>query len=132
IARHTRKYYDTLKAALKAKVIINTYPEINDNVFGNFAAKTNASFTYQLRKANLLLMELCQEVKDLFICDIAALQADHGHNFVFDPKMYVSADMVYSIDFLPVLAQNVTDIIQSINGSFKKCLILDLDNTTWG
>ncbi len=48
------------------------------------------------------------------------------------PKMYISADMVFSIDILPDLAEQLHKVIQAIAGSFKKCLILDLDNTTWG
>ncbi len=134
----TRRYYDTITSRLaggansKAKVIINTYPELNDGVFGNFAAKTASSFVYQLRKTNMHLMELSQECKDLFVCDLASLQSDLGRSFVFDPKMYVNADMVYSLSFLPYIAKHVTDIILSITGSFKKCLIMDLDNTTWG
>ena len=46
--------------------------------------------------------------------------------------MYYSADMVLSIDALPVLAKNISDTIASIKGKFKKCLIIDLDNTMWG
>jgi FkbH-like protein len=39
---------------------------------------------------------------------------------------------VSSIDFLPLLGKNTVDIIQAVLGKFKKCLILDLDNTLWG
>ncbi len=132
IVAATKHFYDTIAARLRSKVIINTFPEINDGVFGNYAAKTNLSFLYQLRKTNVQLMELSQNVKDLFVADLASLQSDLGAKFVFDPKMYVNADMVYSIDFLPYVAKHVTDIILSVTGIFKKCLILDLDNTTWG
>ena len=132
VLQTTQKYYDTLASRLRAKVIINTYPEINDSVFGNFAAKVHSSFIYQLRKANVLLMELAQKSTDMFVCDLASLQSEYGYRFVYDSKMYVNADMVYSIEFLPYMAKNITDIILSITGSFKKCLILDLDNTTWG
>jgi FkbH-like protein len=40
--------------------------------------------------------------------------------------------MVLSIDSLPIIAKRTLDIILAINGSFKKCIILDLDNTVWG
>lgn len=131
-AQATKKYYDTVSARLKAKVIINTYPEINDSIFGNFAAKTTSSFVYQLRKTNVALMELSQQIPDLFVCDIASLQADLGHKVVFDHSLYINADMVYSLEFLPWIGKHISDIILSITGTFKKCLILDLDNTTWG
>lgn len=132
VVQTARNRYDFLTARLKAKVIINTYPEIHDRVFGNFGTKICSSFIYQLRLANLQLMELSQQMSNLFICDIAALQSQLGYGFVFDPKMYVNADMVYSIDFLPFLASNLADIVLSITGTFKKCVIVDLDNTMWG
>jgi len=127
-----KKYIGAIAKQLRSRVIINTFPEINDRVFGNYGAKLNISFVYNIRKINVLLMELGQATPDLFICDLASLHADLGNNFTFDPKMYINADMVYSIDYLPYIAKNITDIIQSITGSFKKCLILDLDNTLWG
>ena len=95
---------------MRAKIIINTYPEINDSVYGNFVAKVTASFLYQQRKLNLELMNLCQQYKDAFICDIAALQSDLGYRFVFCPKMYVNADLACSLDFFPYIAKHITDI----------------------
>ena len=132
VLQTTQKYYETIASRLRAKVIINTFPEINDSVFGNYAAKVSSSFIYQIRKANVSLMELSQHTTGLYICDLAGLQSELGHAFVFDPKMYVNADMVYSIAFLPFIAKHITDIILSISGVFNKCLILDLDNTMWG
>lgn len=132
IQQTTRKYYETITSRMKAKVIVNTFLETTDGVFGNYAAKTDASFLYQVRKSNLFLMDLAQQLKDLFVCDLNAIQSEIGHVNAFDSKMYVSADMVYSLDFLPYIGQHVTQIIQAVTGTFKKCLILDLDNTTWG
>jgi FkbH-like protein len=40
--------------------------------------------------------------------------------------------MVLSIEALPYVASRVMDIVCAIKGQFKKCLILDLDNTVWG
>jgi len=40
--------------------------------------------------------------------------------------------MVLSIEVLPKVAAKTLDLIKTINGKFKKCVILDLDNTTWG
>jgi FkbH-like protein len=124
--------YQTITAKLKTKVIYCNFPEYSELVYGNFANKIEQSFTWQLRKINTGLMELGRELKNLFICDLMQLQAQYGSAFAFDPKLYVTADMVFSLDFLPVVAKNFTDIIAAISGQFKKCLILDLDNTMWG
>ena len=36
------------------------------------------------------------------------------------------------MDTLPYVASRVMDIVCAVRGQFKKCLILDLDNTVWG
>ena len=122
----------TVTTNSKSNIIINTFIEINDDVFGNYAAREKKSFIYQLRKLNMQLMELSQSHQNLYISDLLSLQSQVGYGFVFDPKMYINADMVYSLDFLPYIAKTVTDIVLSVNGIFKKCIILDLDNTLWG
>jgi FkbH-like protein len=126
------KLYQTIGAQLKCKVIFFNFHEINDAVFGNYGDKINISFVYQLRKINFELMNLAQKHKNLFILDINILQGQYGHDFITDNKIYINTDLLLSIDFLPIVAKNTIDIIQSINGKFNKCLILDLDNTIWG
>jgi len=124
--------YSTLSASLKSKIIFFNFPEVNDGVFGNFANKTSYSFVYQLRKINYELMNLSQKLKNFFINDINLLQGEYGNDYLTDPQNYINSDTLFTIDFVPIIAKNTVDIIQSITGSFKKCLILDLDNTTWG
>lgn len=114
------------------KLVVYNYPEIDDTVFGSYANKLESSFTYQLRKLNFEMMNLAQELPNLFICDIAGIQNKFGRDFLFDSNIYVSTEMVLSIDALPYVAARTMDIIASMEGKFKKCLILDLDNTVWG
>ena len=84
------------------------------------------------RKLNYLLAELALEKSNLFIADLCAIQNKFGRDFMFSPNVYINTEMVLSLDILPVVAENMVGIISSIEGKFKKCLILDLDNTTWG
>lgn len=114
------------------KIIVFNYPEIDDTVFGSYANKVVSSFTYQVRKLNYGLMQLSQKHGNLFICDIAGLQNKYGRNWMFTPNVYISTEMVLSIDSLPYVASRVIDIIAACKGQIKKCLILDLDNTIWG
>lgn len=117
---------------LNANIIFINYPEINDSVFGNYTNKTTASFLYQLRVMNMNLMEMAINVKNVNICDLSAIQNFIGRSTLSSDKMYITADSVLSLDALPVIAKNINDIIQAYQGKFKKCLILDLDNTLWG
>jgi len=114
------------------KIIYFNYPEIGDAVFGNYASKVTSSFVYQVRKLNYKLMNLSQQYPNLFICDIADIQNTLGRNMMFPPNIYTSTEMVLSVGVLPYVASRVMDIICAIKGQFKKCLILDLDNTVWG
>lgn len=122
----------TNPALASKKIIYFNYPEIEDTVFGSYANKVESSFTYQVRKLNYELMRLSQQFPNLFICDIAGLQNKLGRDHMFAANVYTSTEMVLSIDALPYVASRVMDIVCAIKGQFKKCLILDLDNTVWG
>ena len=119
-------------ALASKKIIYFNYPEIEDTVFGSYANKVESSFTYQVRKLNYELMGLSQQFPNLFICDIAGLQNKIGRDQMFAANVYTSTEMVLSIDALPYVASRVMDIVCAVKGQFKKCLILDLDNTVWG
>lgn len=118
--------------SVSGRIIYYNYPEIDDTVFGSYANKVSASFIYQLRKLNYELMNFAQENPNLFICDIAGLQNKFGRDNMFDSSIYVSTEMVLSIDVLPYVASHTMDIVCAAEGKIKKCLILDLDNTVWG
>ena len=119
-------------ALANKKIIIFNYPEIEDTVFGSYANKVASSLSYQVRKLNYELMNLSQQYPNLFICDVAGLQNKLGRDVMFSTNVYVSTEMVLSVDVLPYVASRVMDIVCAIKGQFKKCLILDLDNTVWG
>ena len=114
------------------KIILTNFMELNDSVFGQYANKTNISLLYQIRHLNCELMALAVNTKNLFICDIAALTAAFGLAATVDNRNYVYAAMAFGLDFLPNMAKSLVDIVQAASGAFKKCLILDLDNTLWG
>jgi len=124
--------YSNLTNNLDWKVIYYNYTEIDDSVFGNYANKTESSFLFQLRKLNYELMSLASKSPNLYLCDISSIQNQVGKLNFFQPSIYISTEMVLSIDVLPRVASKTFDLINTLNGKFKKCVILDLDNTTWG
>ncbi len=124
--------YSSISEKSTAKVIFYNYTEIDDAVFGNFANKTESSFLFQLRKLNFSLMEYASSKPDFYLCDISSIQNIVGKLNFFQPSIYISTDMVLSIDVIPSIALKTVNLINSLQGKFKKCLIIDLDNTTWG
>ena len=124
--------YSNITDKLSSKIIYYNYTEIDDAVFGNYANKTESSFLFQIRKLNYELMLSAKEKSNLFLCDISSLQNQIGKSNIFQPSLYISTEMVLSIDALPRIATKTVDLVRAINGKIKKCVILDLDNTTWG
>lgn len=116
----------------RSRIIYFNYPEIDDNVFGSYSNKVDSSFIYQVRKINYELMNISIKSSNLFICDISSIQNKIGKDTLFHPAIYIGSEMVFSIESLPIIASRTLDVISAIQGKFKKCLILDLDNTMWG
>jgi FkbH-like protein len=117
---------------LNSKVIILNYPEIDDSIFGSYHSKLQHSFLYQIRMLNYELMKLSQLYSNLYICDISSIQNIIGSEKMFDSSVYVTTEMVFSIESIPIISSRILDIISVMKGKFKKCIILDLDNTLWG
>lgn len=131
-AKHIETVINTINKNISCNIIYLNFPEINDAVFGNFSNKTNFSFPFQLRLLNTELMKMAAGKKNLNICDLSSIQNTYGSNSTVSEKMYITSDCVLSFDVLPAVAKNITDIVLAYSGKFKKCLILDLDNTLWG
>ena len=121
-----------IQQQLKSKIIYYNYNEIDDGVFGNYANKTNVSFLFQLRKLNFELMQFAATHSNFFLSDISSLQNLYGKKTLFQSAVYVNTEMVFSIDILPAVAAQTLSLIKALYGKFKKCLVLDLDNTIWG
>ncbi len=124
--------YSNITSTLKAKIIYYNYNEIDDTVFGNYSGKVELSFLFQLRKLNYELMQFATQNNAFYLCDLSSIQNRIGRNQLFQPSVYINTDMVLSIDALPEVSSLTLDLVGAMYGKMRKCLILDLDNTTWG
>ena len=127
-----RQVWSRIGSRIPATVLQCNFPLVDDGVFGQFGNKTEQSFLFQQRKLNYLLMQGCQEAKNTFLIDLDALQTALGRSTFADPKLYYVAKMPISLAALPAAAKLVVDVVRSLQGAVKKCLVLDLDNTLWG
>ena len=124
--------WQRINANIGTRILQFNFPTWDDRVFGDFGSKTPDSFSFQLRKLNYLLTESCAEYKNVFLVDIDGLQSRLGEAAVRDAKMYCIAKMPFRTDILSHIAKQITDTVLAASGSFKKCIVLDLDNTLWG
>lgn len=131
--KYIEELYSTIQNRTKSRVIYCNFPVINNQIFGNFSNKVESSFVFQQNKLNYLLSaDIATKKDNFFIADLLSIQNKWGRDFMFTPNIYVNTEMVLSLDALPIVAHHMFSIISSLEGKFKKCLILDLDNTTWG
>jgi len=127
-----QNWWSTIAQHSTAKIIHCNFVEINDAVFGHFAAKVPSSFPFQIKKINFELMRLAQKEKHVYLADIAGLSNQVGYANAHDPRLYATAKVAFALEFLPIAAKAVTDVVKALTGGSMKCLILDLDNTVWG
>ena len=114
----------------KAKIIYPTLELQHDNVFGNYYAKVNTSFGYQINKLNWLITDHSHKNNNFFLIDSNQLFMAAAPKREW--QLIVNADWHFNPDFTNALADSFINLIKVANGHFKKCLILDLDNTLWG
>ena len=89
------------------------FTEIDDRAFGNYSAKVKDSFIFQIRKLNYLLEEKMSERKNVFALDLLSIQIRMGLNQFYDNVLYYNAKMAVTMDAVPYIAKNVTDIIKT-------------------
>ena len=126
------RIWEQMNTNIPTTILQCNFPLMDDGVFGQFGSKTADSFLFQQRKLNFLLMQGCQDVKNVYLIDLDAIQSILGRETFSDPKLYYIAKMPISVDVLPEVAKKVLDQIQALRGITKKCVVLDLDNTLWG
>jgi FkbH-like protein len=124
--------WDAIGRHAGARIVCFNYAELDDGVFGHGANKVKGSLRYQLRRLNLALMDAAAARPELFVFDLAALQAQHGRERLFDRKTHYAAAMPLALELLPEVARQLVGMLRAQEGHVAKCLVLDLDNTLWG
>ena len=113
-------------------VIQSTYVLPHERLFGNYDNKVPTSLYGVLQKINSGLIERARTRKDVLVNDVDYLAGYVGRKHWVDEKLWALAKYPCALEFLPVLAQNIVDVVVASLGVGLKCLVLDLDNTLWG
>ena len=126
------RIWEQMNSRMCTTILQCNFPLMDDGAFGQYGSKTADSFLFQQRKLNFLLMQGCQDVKNVYLIDLDVIQTNLGREKFSDPKLYYIAKMPISVDVLPEVAKKIIDQVQALRGVAKKCVVLDLDNTLWG
>lgn len=126
------EYWLCINKYSTASIIQPVFTEVDDKAFGQYSCEVEHSFIYQLRKLNYYLQKLAKDHAGVYLVDLLAIQINLGRDKYFSSKLYYCSKMSISINALPEVAKAIIDVLLSIAGRIKKCLIFDLDNTIWG
>ncbi len=124
--------WNVLKQNCKATIIQGTYVVPSERAFGNYELKAPDSLGAAFSDINRGLVDGARKAKNVLLCDVDFLAADVGRRNWSDARLWSLAKTPCRLENLPVLAQNIVDIVLAAAGQFTKCVVLDLDNTLWG
>ena len=128
------RFAGAAKAALGfgCPVILNNLDLPVYRVMGNREGSAAEGRVRFVRRLNEALAQLADTTPELYLNDLAYLQAMHGMDAFSSQTAWYAYKYAVSIDCIPYLCQSVANIIKSLFGRNKKALALDLDNTLWG
>lgn len=134
LAAELARFEAAAKAALGfgCPVILNNFDLPVYRVMGNREGSAAEGRVRFVRRLNEALAQLADATPNLYLNDLAYLQAVHGMDAFSSQTAWYAYKYAVSIDCIPYLCQSLANIIKSLFGRNKKALALDLDNTLWG
>ena len=129
---HFLKMWGKIENTYHCPVIQNNFEYPFYRLLGNADATDIHGRVSYINRLNERFASYAREHKDFFIQDINYLSATYGLDRWSDPLYWHMYKYALSMEAIPTLAYNVSNMIKSIYGKNKKALALDLDNTLWG
>ena len=126
------KIWNTIEKRYNCLIIQNNFEPPPYRPLGNLEASHHSGLINFICKLNLKFADAAAERKELFINDLNYLASFHGVRNWFSQTSWYRSKHSVSLECIPYLAHNLSNIILSFCGKSKKALVLDLDNTLWG
>lgn len=121
-----------IQAQMPATIVQSTFVLPYERPFGNFGLKLEDTLHGAVLELNRELCRRARQLPSVFLNDVDHLAAWVGRRHFLDEKMWALSKSLCAFEFLPEVAQNITDIVLATLGRSVKCVVLDLDNTLWG
>lgn len=124
--------WESLRKNITCPIIQNNMEMPYYRLMGNREASDIHGKVNFLSRMNMGFYDYAQRHDNFYICDINYISADYGLANWSDPSSYYLYKYALSVNAIPYLAFNVSNIMKSVFGRNKKGIVLDLDNTLWG
>lgn len=132
ITERTAALWDAFSERSSALIVQSNYVLPYERQFGNFDHKVGETFYPMVVRLNAAITDMARERSQVLVNDVEALASYVGRKHWSDEKLWTLAKAFCALEHLPLVAQNVVDILLSNAGHVVKCVVTDLDNTLWG
>jgi FkbH-like protein len=124
--------YNTLWQNYQKPIVVNNIEYPLYRPLGNLDKSMFQGKTAYIDRLNNEISKYITSINGVYLCDINYLSSFVGLQRWFDERIWHSYKLAISFEGTVYLAKELVNIINSIFGNSKKCLVLDLDNTIWG
>ncbi len=131
VAAEIGELHDLLASRCPAVILQSNFAPPYERPFGNFDQKVPEAFTSQAARLNLEIADQARRRSRVLVNDVAALATREGLRHWLDERLWTLAKTFCALEHLPLVAQNVVDIVLSQSGRGVKCVVTDLDGTLW-
>jgi FkbH-like protein len=132
VAAHTAAVWDAFRTRSSAVIIQSNYVLPYERYFGNFDHKVPEAFYPTVLRLNAAISAMAQDRSHVLINDVEALASYVGRGHWCDDRLWTLAKAFCALEHLPLVAQNIADVVLANTGCVVKCVVVDLDNTLWG
>lgn len=122
---------EALQGAGIRTVILQTLPLPAEPWAGHLDRRAPGAPAAQIAAVNAAMADLCESHAALLF-DADALAALVGRAAWSDAGLWHRAKVPFALEFVPLYAEKLVQLLRALRGRGSKCLVLDLDNTCWG
>jgi FkbH-like protein len=124
--------WNAIRERTSAPVIQSTFALPLERIFGNYDHKVADSLYSVVAALNLKIAEAARSRPQVYINDVESIASYVGRSHWFDNRFWNMYKTFCALEHLPLVAQNIMEVVLSVRGRGIKCVVLDLDNTLWG
>lgn len=124
--------WSAIQSQCSAKIIQSNFVGTVERLFGNFDLQSSQSLANVTASLNYNLVENIKKHSHVSLLDLNYLASYIGKEKWFDETQWFNNKIFCSLNALPIVAKNLSDICVSLFVRTIKCIVLDLDNTLWG
>ena len=124
--------WEVINEKTNAAIIQNNFEMLPYRVLGNSEVYRLDGMLNYINHLNDLIYDYAVHHSNFFVNDIAYQASQFGLRKWFDNAMWYAFKYPFSLEAIPLVAFNISNIIKSLLGKNKRSLVLDLDNTLWG